>query len=208
LFKQAYLASEAPELLFNIAQAYRLKGAGNCRLALQFYENYLRADPKTRKKKSVEAAIRDMEGCARDEPPPAAEGQETPAPAPEKSPPVRSTPESSPRAPPEERSSGSSTWLAPVLGIGGLSLAAAGGGLFVWSRIRYDSIESSGCAPSCDSDTVGPPRTAQFVGVVLMAAGGAAATVGLVLWLSEPKSKERAAWVRARGSGVEAGLRF
>src|SRR5262245_12813633 len=68
LFKQAYLLTEAPELLFNIAQSYRLKGAGNCRSALQFYRTYLRVEPRASKRASVEAAIADMEICARDEP--------------------------------------------------------------------------------------------------------------------------------------------
>src|SRR5262245_38218137 len=52
LFKRAYLLSEAPELLFNVAQAYRLKGDGFCALALRFYRNYLRLDPKTAKRAS------------------------------------------------------------------------------------------------------------------------------------------------------------
>src|SRR5688572_23436108 len=42
-FKASYKISSAPLLLYNVAQAYRLKG--DCRQALQFYKNYLRNDP-------------------------------------------------------------------------------------------------------------------------------------------------------------------
>src|SRR6476661_6658016 len=43
-FKAAYELSPAPRLLFDIAQAYRLKGS-NCRNAVQFYRTYLRIAP-------------------------------------------------------------------------------------------------------------------------------------------------------------------
>src|SRR3954467_9380238 len=42
-FKQSYELSKAPRLLFNIAQAYRLKK--DYESALYFYSTYLRAEP-------------------------------------------------------------------------------------------------------------------------------------------------------------------
>jgi hypothetical protein len=42
-WKQAYVLSKRPLLLFNIGQAYRL--AGDCPQALAFYENYRREEP-------------------------------------------------------------------------------------------------------------------------------------------------------------------
>src|SRR5262249_22773412 len=66
-FKQAYLLTDAPELLYNIAQSYRLKGAGHCGLALKFYKNYLQSEPETAKRASVDAVIADMDKCAREE---------------------------------------------------------------------------------------------------------------------------------------------
>src|SRR5262245_31930482 len=41
-FKQSYLLSENPPLLYNIAQAYRQKGPPGCASALGFYQGYLR----------------------------------------------------------------------------------------------------------------------------------------------------------------------
>src|SRR5262245_20805216 len=67
LFREAYHSSDAPEFLFNIAQAYRLRG-DHCTQALQFYRSYLRVAPESSKRKSVEAAMIDMERCAAAEP--------------------------------------------------------------------------------------------------------------------------------------------
>src|SRR5262249_34851212 len=43
-FRAAYQLSSAPGLLFNIAQAYRLKG--DCRQALEVYKHFLRLAPE------------------------------------------------------------------------------------------------------------------------------------------------------------------
>src|SRR6185503_4767722 len=42
-WKQAYLISKKPLLLFNIGQAYRL--SGDCAQAMTFYDNYQEAEP-------------------------------------------------------------------------------------------------------------------------------------------------------------------
>src|SRR5262249_500254 len=43
-FRAAYELTEAPELLFDAAQAYRRKGNSGCRMALEFYKNYVRVE--------------------------------------------------------------------------------------------------------------------------------------------------------------------
>src|SRR5262245_60067857 len=50
LFTKAYLLTEAPELLSDIAQAYRLEGPSGCVQSLAFYRSYLRADPRSSKR--------------------------------------------------------------------------------------------------------------------------------------------------------------
>src|SRR3954468_304382 len=57
-FKQSYELSKAPRLLFNIAQAYRLKRDPES--ALYFYNTYLRADPHAPNRDDVEAKIEEM----------------------------------------------------------------------------------------------------------------------------------------------------
>ncbi|MBI4509483.1 MAG: hypothetical protein HY698_07585 [Deltaproteobacteria bacterium] len=69
-FKKSFLLSNAPLLLFNIAQAYRLKG--DCAQAIRFYQNYLNEDPNPTNKKDVEVA---MGQCAA----PTAKGPDTDA---------------------------------------------------------------------------------------------------------------------------------
>lgn len=62
-WKQAYLRSSAPLLLFNIAQAYRL--SGNCAQANRFYLNYRRVEKHPRNQAELDKA---MARCAGIEP--------------------------------------------------------------------------------------------------------------------------------------------
>jgi tetratricopeptide (TPR) repeat protein len=57
-FKQSYELSKAPRLLFNIAQAYRLKKDSES--ALYFYSTYLRAEPNPPNVRDVEDRIEEM----------------------------------------------------------------------------------------------------------------------------------------------------
>jgi tetratricopeptide (TPR) repeat protein len=56
-WKQAYVLSKRPLLLFNIGQAYRL--AGDCPQALAFYENYRREEE--RPKRELAAAVEECQ---------------------------------------------------------------------------------------------------------------------------------------------------
>jgi tetratricopeptide (TPR) repeat protein len=58
-FKQSYELSKAPRLLFNIAQAYRLKK--DYESALYFYSTYLRADPNPPNLSDVNDKIDEMQ---------------------------------------------------------------------------------------------------------------------------------------------------
>ena len=62
-WKQSYLRSSAPLLLFNIAQAYRL--SGNCAQANRFYLNYRRVEKRPRNQAELDRA---MAKCAGVEP--------------------------------------------------------------------------------------------------------------------------------------------
>lgn len=58
LFKEAYATSPYPELLFNIAQAYRQMG--DCRQALFFYKRYITVAGNSANKPLVEEHIREL----------------------------------------------------------------------------------------------------------------------------------------------------
>jgi tetratricopeptide (TPR) repeat protein len=66
-FKAAYKISNAAGLLYNIAQAYRLKG--DCQNALTFYKNYLRNQPDAKNADKVAQRIAEMEQCVKDKAP-------------------------------------------------------------------------------------------------------------------------------------------
>jgi tetratricopeptide (TPR) repeat protein len=63
-FEEAYALFPRPELLFNIAQAYRLRGPAFCAAALRYYEWYLRDDPNAGNRSEIEEIVRDMRGCS------------------------------------------------------------------------------------------------------------------------------------------------
>jgi len=60
-FMGAFALSNNPGLLFNVAQAYRLKG--DCEHARDYYQRYLSAVPETPLKPSLERRLTEMEVC-------------------------------------------------------------------------------------------------------------------------------------------------
>lgn len=178
-FKQAYLKVEAAELLYDIAQSYRLEG-GHCSQALQFYKTYLRERLAPGRRASVEAAIRDMEACAALEPKPepipeAKLPSSTPAVQPSAvNPAALTTATTAPRP--------THTWVYVSVGAAGLATAVAGGALAVWSHQSYLSLQQSGCSPWCSPGEVGGAQSGQVAGLALLGVGGAALATAVVLW--------------------------
>jgi tetratricopeptide (TPR) repeat protein len=193
--KRAYLLVEAPEFLFNIAQAYRKKGPGSCKHALEFYRSYLRAQPESPKRSNVDAMIADMEQCARTQPA-ATAAAIAPPPLPRAA-----------TAPPEDHAGRGPRLLPWVLAGGGLVVAATGAGLFFWGKSDFNAIKDSGCAPLCNRDAVDSAQMHENLGTVLLGLGGAAAAAGLVLWIAGPE-RPRAAWIQPTVGGVVAGAHF
>src|SRR6185295_2893321 len=60
-FMGAFALSNNPGLLFNVAQAYRLKG--DCARAGDYYQRYLSAVPETPLKASLERRVAEMRAC-------------------------------------------------------------------------------------------------------------------------------------------------
>jgi tetratricopeptide (TPR) repeat protein len=59
--KASYLRARVPALLYNLGQAFRLKG--DCSEALSFYRRYLATDPPLQQSARTRARIADMETC-------------------------------------------------------------------------------------------------------------------------------------------------
>ena len=85
-FKASYELSHAPRLLFNIAQAYRLKK--DYESALYFYNTYLRADPNPPNLDDVDAKIDEMKRALDEQHKSAAAEPAKPTPPPPAPPPV------------------------------------------------------------------------------------------------------------------------
>src|SRR5947209_6744505 len=54
-WKQSYLISKKPLLLFNVGQAYRL--SGDCKQAMTFYESYQREEPAPKNQADLDEAL-------------------------------------------------------------------------------------------------------------------------------------------------------
>ena len=79
-FKKAYELSKAPGLVFNVAQAQRLKG--DHRGALESYRSYLRLDPSAPNRAETEARIGELDKLVKEE-----DARKPPAKPPDKAPP-------------------------------------------------------------------------------------------------------------------------
>jgi tetratricopeptide (TPR) repeat protein len=215
-FKESYVLFPAPLLLFNVAQAYRLKG--DCPQALRSYRAYLREEPDPPNKDKVTEAIRICE-------------EKKPAPVePEPSPPVepkpastetRSLPPARPvtAAPIAKRSAphtrpGSGRGMRVVgLSVAAAGLAAAGTGAWLGMRAASDAeaIDSfDGEWNRSWEEREARQRRDATLGPALLAAGGAAVAGGVILYLVGRRHgrAEIAATPTDGGAGVVLSGRF
>jgi hypothetical protein len=105
-FQASYALNPLPELLFNIAQAYRMQG--NCPMALRSYNEYLSSAPRGLMQRRAAARIAALHEC-RDASAPApaepeaAESDPVPAPAPASPELIRAAPVPEAQPPPPSR---------------------------------------------------------------------------------------------------------
>lgn len=184
-WKEAYLLSKEPLLLFNIAQAYRL--AGNCAEANRFYENYQRIEAKPSNRAELDQAL---EKCAGIE---AATGENTPTapqvtataspralplPAPEGEPPILIAP--------DDRDPGRSYRIAGLVvgGAGGIAtivaIASALSAREHGSSISNQPTGTTWTVALAEKERAG--EAAQTRARVAGVLGVAAVTTGIALW--------------------------
>jgi tetratricopeptide (TPR) repeat protein len=179
-FKEAFRLTDRPELLFNIAQAYRL--SGDCAQARTFYKTYLRRLPAADNADRVRARIDELEACAMAPPP-------TVAP-----PVVTATPVTAPVVP-SPKPAHRRTWMtkAGIAGLGGGALGAGLGFVFaVRGASKQDELRTA-CATSCTSaearslDDAG--HAANRNAVIGFVAGGVLAAAGVVLIVLDGRAR-------------------
>jgi tetratricopeptide (TPR) repeat protein len=209
-FKEAYRLRPEPKSMFNIAQAYRLKG--DCGEAIQFYRTYKRNFPAEKNIAKVDKFIEELEACAKQErkPAPAPDKQPSPTKQPTKQivtpPPVPTETHGDPsRPPPPEfvdqapvfepergpeapRDAGQSRRrLAIALGAGGM-VALAGGIYFGFQAQDYsDDVTTGGGVWDPDLEARG--KRADVTAKLLVGLGGAAIATGAILYVTAPSPR-------------------
>jgi tetratricopeptide (TPR) repeat protein len=181
-FRQAWDATHAPPLLFDLAQAYRRKGDGA--QALRLYQAYLAAFPQAPNREDVEARIRALEDGEPIRPVPA---------QPASRPPARTLAAAGPIGPPMGPLDLAATppghtkkVTGVVLGAGGL--AALGVAVYFTARARdaSDEIErlaaQQGKWDAQARSTYADGQSAQRTANILYVAGGVTAAAGALLY--------------------------
>jgi tetratricopeptide (TPR) repeat protein len=176
-FKQAYELSKEPGLLFNLAQAHRLKK--DWALALHFYKTYLELKPNAANRADAEAQMAKMQHELDNAPPPPPPEVTPPPPPPEVAPPPP-PPEVKPPPPPRflHTRRGKATVAFATLAALSLAGSAVTGGLALWTRSRYDSGCSSG---DCSHSLYATGRTEAITTDVLIGVGVVAALTATLI---------------------------
>jgi tetratricopeptide (TPR) repeat protein len=189
-FKQSYEISKAPRLLFNIAQAYRLKK--DYESALFFYNTYLRTEPNAPNKDDVESKIFEMRRAIEEH------GQAPTLPPKPPSEPARIPPPPPSGPSPTEVRAARRRYLVSGLGTAGAGLLVAGAGagllaLAVRDANTLHNLAATGMATwSAANDAIyREGDRSQTAGVVLLAVGAAAFAAGGVVAILGLRMKPR-----------------
>ena len=192
-WKQAYMLSSEPLLLFNIAQAYRL--SGNCAEANRFYLNYTRLVPRPSNQAELSAAMAKCAGVA------PATGETTDATPPEGGATTTTAPTTTGhpaavRPPPggvDETASGRGLRVAGyvVAGVGGISGVVAIVSALS-ARSKSDTVDGQapgtvwtpGLETTQDNGQAADTRAKVFGGIAV----GAVVTGGVLWWLGHRES--------------------
>jgi hypothetical protein len=170
-FKKAYELSNAPELLFNIGQAYRLKG--DCKQAVRVYRSFLRESASHANRSAAEGFI---ELCAKQDAgsvavaptaasPPGAAAAPSPVSAPVPDPAARPPVAPATAAPPPVASDPGAL-VPPPVASPALTLGSPG------ARVAVASPPAA------------PGRQKKLTGIIIASAGGAAILGGVVFGLA------------------------
>ena len=170
-FKQSYELSKAPRLLFNIAQAYRLKK--DYESALYFYNTYLRADPNPPNFDDVDSKIAEMKRAIDDQrkAAAAAKAKVTPPPLPPPPPPIDRRP--------SKRALKIGGITVAAIGVASCAVGAGMLGLSASDSNTLHRVATSGMPwTPADQAIFNEGDRAQLAGIVLLSAGGALVIAG------------------------------
>lgn len=204
-WSQSYELSHLPALVFNLAQAYRLKG--DCDDAVTNYKKFLELDPKSKQRPAAEGFIKDLEPCPVAEPPKPPDQPPPPVQQPPKPPPIQQPPPKPPVATTTHRNNGER--LAGIgLAVGGA--VAVGVGAYFGSQASSDASDvKAACAAGCDYDSIKQKdqdgRSDAKLQYILYGVGAGAVAIGAVLYFVGSREHAEAppvAVVPTRGGGA------
>jgi tetratricopeptide (TPR) repeat protein len=212
-FKKSYALSEKPRLLFNIAQAYRLSGA--CQESLDYYRDFLAAEPRSTVKKEVKQFIGEMEACLAPKTVPASDPQPaaTTATATTTSMTAMTTTEPGSTAVPASDDPGQSKRVAGLI-TGGVGIVLAGTSIYFGLEANKAAdrvnarFEQGGEWTQEYQDLEAQGKGDQTLAIVLAAGGVVAIATGTVLYVWGARDEDVAVAVIPGGAAVTWGGRF
>jgi tetratricopeptide (TPR) repeat protein len=216
LWQRSYGLSKLPALLFNLAQAYRLRGeAGDCARAAESYRRFIELDPGSARRATAEALLDELEECAKASPGSPDQSDEEP--------PARVQPAADPEAAAQDP--GGSVRSAPDTGSirsttrdlgapkrsAGMIVASGGAvaavvGLYFGDRARRLADEvSEACAGGCHWGGVAARdaegRSAERTQWILYGVGAGGLIAGAALYYLGTRGRPPAVAVTPRGGG-------
>jgi tetratricopeptide (TPR) repeat protein len=182
-WEKSYALSKLPALVFNIAQAQRLRGKpGDCTKATASYRKFISLAPKSNERPQAEGFIAELAPCV--------EQEAKPAPAPVVPPPqvVAPTPQQPALVMPvREGGGGGKGKRFAGYAVGGAGIVLVATGVYFGAKARRLGDEvSDECRDGCDwnlvKDKDAEGKSAETTQYVLYGVGLAAIAAGGVLW--------------------------
>jgi tetratricopeptide (TPR) repeat protein len=216
-WKEAYLISKKPLLLFNIGQAYRL--SGDCKTAQTFYDNYTEAEPNPKNQDELDQAIAACKTAPATTDKPAVTSTQNPPlipvdthptdtkpveTKPVETKPVEPTP-LPPVAPAPVEASGGHRTLGLIVGIAGVALEGGAVVFALQGKSKANDAEkvSTWNAAAMDLQSAGERDNKLAWGLGI--AGGAAIVAGVVLYVTGGASEEHGVAIVPTRNGAQVG---
>ena len=182
-WEKSYALSKLPGLLFNIAQAQRLRGKpGDCTKATASYRKFIALQPKSTERPTAEGFIAELSPCVE------AEAKPAPViPPPEAVTPPAVTPPIVQPQPVREGGGGGKGKRFAGYALGGAGIVLVATGVYFGAKARRLGDEvSDDCRDGCDwalvKDKDAEGKSAERTQYVLYGVGAAVIAAGGVLW--------------------------
>jgi tetratricopeptide (TPR) repeat protein len=186
-WEKSYALSKLPALVFNIAQAQRVRGRpGDCTKATASYRRFIALAPKSNERPQAEGFIAELAPCVEQEAKPQPAAPVVPPPTAVMPPAMTGTPPAQQPMPISEGNPGRGKRFAGYA-VGGAGVVLALTGVYFGAKARRLGDEvSDECRDGCDwnlvKDKDAEGKSAETTQYILYGVGAAAIVAGGVLW--------------------------